>query len=437
NRLNLNQLYETGAYYVNYFNEKDGFNNYAGKNPVIDKDGVIWLGTDDGIIKINSEILKNLSFNQQRITLNDIHLFNEKLDWDSISKIDLWTQTPLDGFQLKYDQNYLTFYFDVNNLSDNNKDLFSYKLEGTDKDWTRYSSNRSATYSHLNPGHYTFYVRSRNLNTNVAAVPLELNFIIKRPWWQTWWFYLILGILSIGIIRFYTWRQVNKAKEKGKLKAKFEKQISELKIQALQSQMNPHFVFNALNSIQGFIIEKNVDEALRYLSDFSKILRQTLDNTSKRYISLNEEIEYLKRYLNLEKMRFEDQLISSIQVDKELDVENVLIPPMILQPFVENAIQHGLLHKEGVGRLEINISKKDKDYFICTIKDNGIGREKSEQFKKVVQEYTIKGTRLTQDRINLLNNTVNNAKGRIYFTDLKNKYGEATGTIVSIELPFI
>jgi len=218
----------------------------------------------------------------------------------------------------------------------------------------------------------------------------------------------------------------------------FARQLATLEIRALQSQMNPHFIFNSINSIQGFILKNKVDEALGYLMDFSKILRQTLDNASREFISLEEELQYTRYYLSLEMMRFDQKFKVEFNLPEDINPQAVQIPPMILQPYVENSIRHGLLHKQDEqGHLHINFLI-EADIFKCTIEDNGVGRQKAREIESWKQpEHKPQSTRITQDRIDLMNQSLESDKCQIITTDLTDKKGNATGTRVEIILLLI
>jgi LytS/YehU family sensor histidine kinase len=247
---------------------------------------------------------------------------------------------------------------------------------------------------------------------------------------------IILGFL-VWLILYYRTKKI-----RGEEKKKFviSKQIAEIEMKALQSQMNPHFVFNSINSIQGFILKNKVDDALGYLQDFAKILRQTLDNATKKYISLEEEIEYIKWYLNLELMRFDQKFKVELRVPDNLNPQNIQIPPMIVQPYVENAIRHGLLHRnDGQGILLIEFLVLGEQDLKCIIEDNGVGRKRCKEIESWKTQTTHKpqSTRITKDRIDLLNKSSQSDKYEVNIIDLCDGHGVGTGTRVEIILPLM
>ena len=201
---------------------------------------------------------------------------------------------------------------------------------------------------------------------------------------------------------------------------------------ALRAQMNPHFIFNALSSIQRFIVAKNALQAHEYLSKFGSLIRHILDNSKHTFISIQEEVETLKLYIELEALRFDNSFEYSITIDPAIDEYNTEIPTMIIQPFVENAIWHGLLHRSSKGKLIIDI-QKEKEALVCIIEDNGIGREASEEIKKnnVHKIHASAGMEITEGRLkNLKDSTQSNYAVHIH--DLKDDSGKASGTRVRI-----
>jgi LytS/YehU family sensor histidine kinase len=260
--------------------------------------------------------------------------------------------------------------------------------------------------------------------------------MIEAPFWQT----LPFQVLIIAVVILITWILVawrfSILRKEEQERSSVQQKLNELEQMALRAQMNPHFIFNCLNSIQNFIITNDLEATNWYLSEFAHLIRQTLDNSEKSTISITNEIRYLKRYLELEMMRFGHSFEYSIEVDDELDCDLVSIPTMILQPYVENSIRHGIRYKEeGGGRIDIKF-KKSAEGFICIIQDNGIGRKKANEYKSQVRvEYQSKGMTLTAERINILNRQLIDPI-TIEINDLTNEHQQALGTKVIIRFPY-
>lgn len=230
---------------------------------------------------------------------------------------------------------------------------------------------------------------------------------------------------------------LNKIAEEERIKQlelTYEKQIAELKITSLQSQMNPHFIFNSLNSIKLNIIKNNKENAVYYLNKFSKLIRKILSISRVKEVSLQEELDTLELYVSIENLRFKNQIQFTIEVEKNINLDTIKIPPLILQPFVENAIWHGLSAKEGEKKLIICISLLTSNTIEIIIEDNGIGREKSSEFKnkKMIKRESI-GLKLTEERLAVFSNK-QHKKHQIIIEDKTNQ-GKAIGTKVSVVLP--
>ena len=222
-------------------------------------------------------------------------------------------------------------------------------------------------------------------------------------------------------------------KQKAKIEALEDNQkVTESRVQSLRLQMNPHFLFNALNSIQQMILANEEMVATKYLSKFSKLLRTVLVHSDKEFITLTEELEILRLYIDLESIRFKSSFNYSIECDEDMDTDEIKLPTLLIQPFVENAIWHGLMHKEGERLLSLKFSESE-DSLVCTIEDNGVGRKRSAEIKMVQghdKKHTSKGIQVSKERLQALNNTSGDNSLRIY--DLEDEYGNATGTRVRI-----
>jgi ligand-binding sensor domain-containing protein len=258
---------------------------------------------------------------------------------------------------------------------------------------------RRLDFSALQPGDYVFEVSAKSQNSSWGE-PAKISFTIKKHFWQSLWFLIIIlllvGYVFYKIAVYITRRQKDKEQQQLLLKNR----ILMLEQQALQAMMNPHFVFNVMNSIQHYINTQNTASANKVLTGFARLIRKNLEICMKSYITLEEELDYLSLYLKLEKNRFGDKLQYLINVDPEIDREETLIPSMLLQPYVENAIWHGIMPKEEGGEIQINIGLKNQNQLNIEIIDNGVGIENSLKAKK--DDHVSKGMQLTRERLNLL-----------------------------------
>ena len=224
--------------------------------------------------------------------------------------------------------------------------------------------------------------------------------------------------------------------ESEQTKSELQHQAIELEMQALRAQMNPHFIFNSLNSINSFILENERAQASAYLTKFSKLVRLILQNSQSSLIPLDSELEALVLYLNLESLRFNYHFDYKILVPDDLNISDLKVPPLILQPYVENGIWHGLMHKEEKGQLDVNVFKED-EWLYFKITDNGIGREKAAALaSKSAVKHRSMGLRITANRIAVLQNT-EAPESSVTFKDLINADGSAAGTEVIIKMPVI
>ncbi len=443
--IDLNRLYATGQLTIRLLDEEEGYTDLGGRYAVMDTSGMIWVGGQDHLIRINAPLYHQPDHSPVPVLLDRIDLFNQKTDWAGYATIDPWSRLPVDNSKnknpksqitLKHNQNYLTFYFRSGNLFNPGKDRFQYRLEGFDKAWSPLARENFAVYSNLPAGNFRLMIKGRNLNSGQEFIPAEFLFTIQRPWYRTWWFYALLGILIFSaawILQYYRIRSIRKREKE---RTELYRKLSEIEMQALQAQMNPHFVFNAMNAIQNYILGNDVDAALRYLADFARIIRLTLDNAAKKYITLSEELDYIRAYLDLEKMRFGDKFVDEIRIDEKVDDSLVMIPPMILQPFIENAVRHGLRNKPGKGRLMIDCRITDDDRLHFLIEDDGVGRAAAARLSSLQGSmHRSHGTRISKERLTLLNDDPADPRYYCRITDLFDDRSQPAGTRVEIWLP--
>jgi|GEM_PF-1395673 len=336
-----------------------------------------------------------------------------------------------DGLILSYYQNRINIEFACVSYKMPEQNMFAYRLKGAETEWS-YTPKSNITYARLQPGRYVFEVKSAN-STGVWSAVESIPVRIRYPFWQTWWFIAIMVLLLIlAIYTFIRWR-INRVRKAEKTKTALSQHVAQLEMKALRAQMNPHFIFNSLSSIQESILTGKTDAASKYLSKFSRLIRLILENSGKHFISLKTEIESLTLYLELESFRFEN-FIYRVAIDPALDVNTIQIPSMIIQPFVENALKHGLAKKEGEKELKI-ILKKEGQQLIALVEDNGIGRTKAAALKPAESTmHQSMGIRITEERLQLLGLQQEEKQGAFIY-DLHDNEGHATGTLVKIILP--
>ena len=211
--------------------------------------------------------------------------------------------------------------------------------------------------------------------------------------------------------------------------------MTEVEMQALRAQMNPHFIFNCLNSINRYIVKSDQTTASLYLTKFAKLIRLILDNSNSKNVLLTNELEALKLYIEMEALRFDKKFTYEVKVENGLSTDSVEVPPLIIQPYVENAIWHGLLHKETGGHLSVRVSMDGESLLKCVIEDNGVGREKAKELRsKTATSRKSLGMQLTEHRLSLLNKHAE-LNASIEIIDMSNGHGEASGTKVILQIP--
>jgi len=307
---------------------------------------------------------------------------------------------------------------------------YKYRLLGFDSTWTTIPHETPfVNYSSLPSGKYTFEVKAVN-ESGESGNTIRYSFSVEAPIWQRGWFYAIVSIISLLIMAFIFQSRIRYLRKRNEI----EKRLIHSQLSALKAQMNPHFMYNALNSIQALILKQDIKNSNLYLSKFSNLMRKVLDASGKDTISLQEESEILLLYLDLEKLRFGDEFNYRIHVDSEIDPYQVSIPSMILQLFVENALKHGLLHKKGEKIIDIDFTRMEKN-LLCTIRDNGIGRVRSKEIKdRINSGHRSFATDATEKRVELLNSYAH-GEYQVEVLDLYND-DSSIGTEVRIKIPF-
>lgn len=443
-------------YYILRYNPADSSFLYFDENSGISKEGFrpfTFCKTNDGLMLWGTTKGFNYFYPQQMQTVPQPlkPMIIQATEADSVFHF-----TGNSEIRLPHNRNTLNFYFTAIAPTGANNILYEYLLEGADKKWIRTEAVRNIQYSSLSPGTYIFKVRASVDAVNWTDSVNKITLIIAAPFWQTWWFRLAMILITAFIIfmifkariNYIKQRQAEKIEIMNKDQAIAEKELvlanlnhdlAVTKLTALRAQMNPHFIFNSLNSIQQMILRGEETTATRYLSKFSKLLRIVLLQSDKTTVTLNEEIETLNLYLELEALRYSESFEYSVDADSMIDKEDTEIPTLLVQPFVENAIWHGLMHKQGARKLHIHFGLNNEEQLVCTIDDNGIGRDAAARiFEEGVDDisHTGKGVKATEERLHLYNQQPK-TKSSLKIIDKKDKGGNAAGTTIVITLPEI
>lgn len=344
----------------------------------------------------------------------------------------------LSNIMLPYGVKNIAVYLQGVSLKSNGNFIYKYRLMPGDTNWINVNSSQNIIrYTALTYGNYTFQCKVCNAN-GIESKVVNIGFGIKKPWWLQWWF-IILMIVFVFII-VYTIYMVNLKREQKQLKAdveklKIEEELRRSQLTSLKAQMNPHFMFNALNSIQEFIILNDKQQANMYMGKFADLMRMTLDMSSKDEVSLEDELKTLNLYFELEALRFEDRFNYEIIVAENIQAANIFLPSMLIQPYIENAIKHGLMHKTGIKKITVRFQLLDDDTLLCKITDNGVGRKRSAEINAMRNKrHTSFATGATQVRLDLLN-TKRVSAISVKYIDLADVSGLSSGTEVILEIP--
>ncbi|MEM8525077.1 MAG: histidine kinase [Bacteroidota bacterium] len=429
--------------------EKDGLTSNMLEDVHVDENGILWAATLNGLNKIiqtekgvevrafttytglpSNEIYQIKSYKGQVwlcTTKGLVKFYEHPENKESPAPILQWVKNNeamvnLSQNQFAHDQNNFEFRYLTLNYRMQGRIPYRYRLQ-SDAPW-QYTQNLTVNYPALPRGKYAFEVQSQNEDrywSERTFYPFE----VLPPWWATWWF-RTLAIAGIGglVYWFYHSRIQQLEKENA-----FQQQVSKLEKAALQAQMNPHFIFNSLTSIQNFILDNEQKSAVEYLARFAKLVRHNLNASVEGSVTLAEEVSLLENYLALEQERFEQGFDFQINVAESIDQYGFSIPPLLIQPYVENAVQHGLSKRPEKGKICINFQQLSEEELLVSIKDNGIGYQNGETQNG--KGYKSVGMSVTKKRLELLNEEVSDI---VRIKNMENENGKIEGTEVTIKI---
>lgn len=389
--------------FVNLINKSEGITDIQFNDCSKDKSGDLWIATNSGLIKLNAnKFLKKENNKSNLIHINAIKV--NGVAYTKESSFFNWESFDNTKLELDYNHNDVEISFGSYTLFNADKNVFRYRIVGLSDAWSEYENIGKIQLRGIPNGTYKIEIEGKNIGTGVSFQTRTLDLIITPPFWKTYWFILCCAI-GLFVISFIVYKKrVQFIAKREQAKGEVQKRLAETKMEALQSQMNPHFIFNAMNSIQNYIIDNNTNDALMYMGEFSKLIRQTLNNSSRQRISLSNEMDYLQSYITLENMRFKNKVNIELDFDKDIDLFETYIPPMMIQPFVENVFVHAF-DSQSVNPTLILYFKLKGDYILCEIKDNGKGMA-PENLNKL---HVSKGIKLAKERIALFQSDAENA----------------------------
>ena len=393
---------------INHYDESNGLISNNCKQLIVESNDIIWVGTNNGINKINAkngniELINDLdglpnnditalAVDSQNLyvgTSEGLVRFNKNIQTKNLvpppiyfSSFQIFEQdtTLSESYVLKHYQNNIRIGFTSVSFRSQGGVRYKYRMIGLSNDWSETQSDY-VSYPVLNSGNYTFEAYAINEDGIGSEQPIVINITIQKPFWATWWF---RGFI-IGVIGLMVWLillvRIKRLRKELNLRNEYQQKLNELEMQALQAQMNPHFIFNVLNSIQHYLILNDGEQAMIYLGKFAKLIRMIFDFSRKPTISLYQEVNFLKLYIDMEKLRFKQKVEVNLTIDDTIFENEIYLPPLLIQPIVENCFKHGLLHKENGGKAHVDFKVKN-GWIVCVVEDNGIGREAAKKLKK-------------------------------------------------------
>ncbi len=422
----------------------------------------IWVSTDNGINRIDFKtngdfrILKlNSTSGFQSNIVNACIVLNDSIfvatarglarfpvQQSDISEIPgleithVWVNLKINNtlgkLILKPSENNISIEFAAISLKNADNIEYRYRVLGLDSHWV-YTANNKVDFLGLNSGQYTFQVQALNLLTGEVSTIRQLQFTILKPWYRQIWFYFLVIIIGAILIYLFIRQRISMIKQQSAFKSGIEKQMAGLEMQALRAQMNPHFIFNALTAIQNYFIQHKTEAANAYMARFARLIRQLLENSRNNFTPLIEELDLLTNYMELEEMRFEDKFEFKIQIHPDIVTSQYQLPSMLLQPLLENSVNHGMRALKKRGLIELIIDKTDT-HLVCIVQDNGLGINHTEQNSNKNQMHKSRGMELLNSRITTLNK-MNDILIELSIEDLSDKYEGRTGTRTEIKIP--
>jgi len=418
------------------FGQEEGFTGIETCHDasIVDDEGIIWFGTMNGLMKYTPGQVETQQA-PPKIHFENISLFYKPLFDTKYMPFVRDDNTLRPNTIFDYRDNHLNFEFKAVDLTHGEDLWYHWKMNGIEQSWSPPTHQTSVNYAALHPGTYTLQVQAAT-DTLQWSEPIEASFTIKPAYWQTTSFRvgaISFSILLISLIA-YVWTRNLKKREAAKRKQlEIENNILHLEQKALQLQMNPHFLFNALTSIKSLVGKEHLEEAQQEINAFAQLMRGILNNSRKQVITLAEEINVLEKYLHIEQLCHQNKFQYHIQADPQIDPEELELPPMLIQPFVENAVVHGVAHLQHEGRIEIQFEKED-NLLVCHITDNGVGRERAARLREEKKPgHQPVAVEVTRERLEALRGH----QHYIAYTieDSKDESGNIAGTKVTVRLP--
>lgn len=426
--LDLQKFYRNEGFLMHYFDKNNGFQGVevAQNGFFHDSKGFIWIPTTDRVVRFDPR-KADMQHRNIPCYLTSMDILNDKMEWVSVPVNQINQKEP---FELSNEKKNIRFRFIGIDLSVPERIRYSFTLEGYDKGWSGADLRREAVYTNLPPGSYTLRLKAFDDHGNQSENEMNFKFRIIPAFWQTWWFWALVLIALAGFFFLMGFLVMDRRKRSFQEKLESEKKIAELQLISIRNQIDPHFTFNAMNSIASVILKEEKEKAYSFFVKLSNLIRQVLTSGDKITRTLAEELVFVQNYLEIEKLRFRDSFQFSIDIVQPVKLDQE-VPKMVIHTYVENSLKHGLQNKgEGVGLLRITVSE-EKNNLCIEVEDNGIGRE---QARKLGKESTGKGMMILNFYYDFFDR-YNDQKILHQVTDLYNERNEPKGTRVTIIIP--
>jgi hypothetical protein len=451
-------VFKQGKLYYHFNSKNSNLTSDICQKLVYDNKGKVWIATNRGISVYDAHSFRYLF----RLSLNDVLINNDVKDIDicdnkayvatpsgvaiiDISKFISATPPPkvhirnlvagkkkynhLTIPEFKYFPGNITLSYTAITFQASQSVRYRYRMSNKDEVWIETRSDQVQFYG-LAPGDYTFFVSAKKHNSTWSR-PVSFSFTILPLWYQTIWFRISLGMLAAAIIYIVYRYQVKRIRKREHEKTANNKRIAELEGNALTNQMNPHFIFNSLNTVQQFILKKDERAGLNYLSDFSMLIREILKYSREKYIDIEDEINFLNRYINLEHKRFNGKFNYDFRIDNEVLEREIEVPPMLIQPLLENAVKYGVAGTGGHIVVHMYIAG---DMLVVEVDDNGQGINAVRKNPLRTHNHSAStALKVIESRLKLLN--TNGKHGSLILLDKKEQGGNNPGTKVIIHIP--
>ncbi len=322
---------------IYFFNYEEGLPSMQFKDAFIDEKDLLWVLSDSYLFSLNlNSILNHKMVKDEKIQIKSIEYLKTNTVRQGNDLLNLKEQSYI---KVPYDLAALEIKFYAHDIYKGGKAMYRYLVNGRDNGWSNFEPEGILQVIAWAPGKYQISLQGKNLSTGKFYTSTQLNLEILPPFWASLWFRLLMLLLLIGGVFLFARNRIKRIRAEEQEKNELQQKILETKMEALRSQMNPHFTFNALNSIQYYFLKNNVQEGLHFLTSFSKLIRQTIENAAKESILLEEELDYIKQYIAIQQLRF-PEIKLLWEISNAVDIHKTFLPPMILQPFIENIFEH-------------------------------------------------------------------------------------------------